>query len=188
MTPKTAQPIPSQTLVEQVDPLRIMAQLPLRPYQQLGDFRCGAGALTIPLAKHTFDGKIYATDAASDSREQLQEKLNQTRLSNTVVYAPEDEASAVAADSLDGALVALALSAATRKTARQELLKRVAKALKRGGWAAIIEWAKGEGDDGPSQSQRLTDTETIDLGKQCGFRFAEKRDLSSRYYMVLLRK
>ncbi len=69
MTQKSDQTVPSQTLSEQIDPLRILAQLPLRPYQQLGDFRCGKGALTIPLAKHTFDGKVYATDESEAARD-----------------------------------------------------------------------------------------------------------------------
>ena len=116
----------------------------------------------------------------------LTTKLAQTRLSNTVVYDPKDEDSVVAADLLDGALVALSLS--TIKTSKPAMLKRVAKALKRGGWAAIIEWTKSDADEGPALDKRLTEAELVDFGKQAGFRFAEKRDLSSRYFMVLLRK
>lgn len=186
MTTKTDQAAPSQTLAEQVDPLRILAQLPLRPYQLLGDFRCGKGALTIPLAKHTFDGKVYATDEAVANREELENRLQQTRLSNSVVYDPKDEDATVEAESLDGALVALSLS--TIRTSKPALLKRVSRTLKRGGWAAIIEWTKADAEDGPALDKRLTDTDIADIGKQAGFRFAEKRDLSSRYYMVLLRK
>lgn len=186
MTTKADQAVPSQTLAEQIDPLRILAQLPLRPYQLLGDFRCGKGALTIPLAKHTFDGKVYATDESVANREELETKLAQTRLSNTVVYDPKDEDSTVEADSLDGALLALGLSPI--KTSKPALLKRVSRALKRGGWAAIIEWTKSDADEGPSLDKRLTDADIVDIGKQAGFRFGERRDLSSRYYMVLLRK
>lgn len=186
MTTKTDQAVPSQTLAEQIDPLRILAQLPLRPYQLLGDFRCGKGALTIPLAKHTFDGKVYATDESVANREELENKLQQTRLSNSVVYDPKDEDSTVEAESLDGALVALSLS--TIRTSKPALLKRVSRALKRGGWAAIIEWTKSDVEEGPALDKRLTDTDIVDIGKQAGFRFGERRDLSSRYYMVLLRK
>lgn len=186
MTQKTDQAAPSQALAEQIDPLRILAQLPLRPYQQLGDFRCGRGALTIPLAKHTFDGKVFATDESEAGRQELSAKLAETRLSNTIVYDPKDEDSVVGADSLDGALVALNLS--TIKTSKPAMLKRVAKTLRRGGWAAIIEWTKTDADEGPALDKRLTDADVVDIGKQAGFRFAEKRELSSRYYMVLLRK
>ena len=108
------------------------------------------------------------------------------RLSNTVVYDPKDEDSVVESDSLDGALVTLSLS--TLKTSKPAMLKRVSKALKRGGWAAIIEWTKADADEGPALDKRLTEEDVADIGKQAGFRFAEKRDLSSRYYMVLLRK
>ena len=186
MTTKADQSVPSQTLAEQIDPLRVLAQLPLRPYQLLGDFRCGKGALTIPLAKHTFDGKVYATDESVANREELENKLQQWRLSNSVVYDPKDEDATVEAESLDGALVALALS--TIRTSKPAMMKRVGKALKRGGWAAVIEWTKADGDEGPALDKRLSESDIVDVGKQAGLRFAEKRDLSSRYYLVLLRK
>ena len=186
MTTKAEQAVPSQTLAEQIDPLRILAQLPLRPYQLLGDFRCGRGALTIPLAKHTFDGRVFATDESEAARDEVSAKLDQVRLSNTVVYDPKDEDAVLEAESLDGALVALALS--TLRTSKPAMLKRVAKALKRGGWAAIIEWTKSDADEGPPMDKRMTEEDIVDIGKQAGFRFAEKRDLSSRYYLLVLRK
>ena len=116
MTQKTEQSVPSQVLAESLDPLRILAQLPLRPYQILGDFRCGKGALTIPLAKHSFDGKVYATDESASVREELEGNLADTHLTNTVVYDPKEEDATIDPDSLDGALVALALS--TTKTSK----------------------------------------------------------------------
>ena len=186
MTQKTEQLLPSQVLAEAVDPLRVLAQLPLRPYQILGDFRCGKGSLTIPLAKHTFDGKVYATDESASAREELEGKLAKIHLSNTIVYDPKEEDATIEPDSLDGALVALALS--TTRTSKSAYLKRVAKLLKRGAWAAIIEWTKAESPDGPPADKRLDEADIVDIGHQAGFRFAEKRNLSSLYYMVLLRK
>ena len=45
---------------EGLDPLRLFAQLPLRPYHCVLDLRCGNGHLTIPMAKSLFDGRVYA--------------------------------------------------------------------------------------------------------------------------------
>ena len=81
------------------------------------------------------------------------------------------------AESLDGALVALALS--TIRTSKPAMMKRVGKALKRGGWAAVIEWTKADGDEGPALDKRLSESDIVDVGTQAGLRFAEKRDLSS---------
>ena len=87
---------------------------------------------------------------------------------------------------MDGALVALALS--TTKTSKPAFMKRVAKLMKHGAWVAIIEWTKVESPDGPSIEKRLDEMEITEIGQQAGFRFAEKRNLSSHYYLVLLRK
>lgn len=186
MTQKTEQSVPSQVLAESLDPLRILAQLPLRPYQILGDFRCGKGALTIPLAKHSFDGKVYATDESASVREELEGNLADTHLTNTVVYDPKEEDATIDPDSLDGALVALALS--TTKTSKSAFMKRVGRLLKRGAWVAIVEWTKVESPDGPAMDKRLDAEEIGEIGQQAGFRFAEKRNLSSHYHLVILRK
>ena len=186
MSQKTDQSIPSQILIDAMDPLRILAQLPLRPYQRLGDFRCGKGALTIPLAKYVFDGKVYATDELLSAREDLEKNLADTHLTNTVVYDQKEEDTTVDPESLDGAMVTLVLSAS--KTSKPAFLKRIAKLMKRGSWVAIVEWAKIETDDGPALDKRLDDAEVVDIAQQAGFRFTEKRTLSSDYYLVILRK
>jgi len=186
MSQKTDQQVPSQILAESLEPLRILAQLPLRPYQTLGDFKCGNGALTIALAKYVFDGKVYATDESASLREELEKNLAATHLSNTVVYDQKEEDSTVDPESLDGALVALALS--TSKNSKSAFMKRVAKFMKRGAWVAIVEWTKIESPDGPSIDKRLDEAEITEIGQQAGFRFAEKRNLSSDYHLVILRK
>ena len=186
MSQKAEQQIPSQTLVEAIEPLRILAQLPLRPYQILGDFRCGKGALTIPLAKHSFDGKVYATDESASAREELERNLADTHLTNTIVYDQKEEDATIDPDSLDGALVTLALS--TTKASKSAFMKRVAKLMKRGAWVAIIEWTKAESPDAPPMDKRLDAAEIGEICQQAGFRFAEKRNLSSHYHLVILRK
>jgi len=186
MSQKTEQSVPSQILAESLDPLRILAQLPLRPYQHLADFRCGKGALTIPLAKYVFEGKIYATDETAILREELESNLAGIHLTNAVVYDQKEEDATIDAESLDGALVALALSAT--KTSKPAYLKRVAKLMKRGAWVAIVEWQKIESEEGPAMDKRLDDAEITDIAQQAGFRFTEKRNLSSDYYLVILRK
>jgi hypothetical protein len=64
----------------------------------------------------------------------------------------------------------------------------VAKLMKRGAWVAIIEWTKADSPDAPPMDKRLDATEVGEIGQQAGFRFAEKRNLSSHYHLVILRK
>ncbi|MCH8940672.1 MAG: hypothetical protein IIC27_06085, partial [Chloroflexi bacterium] len=67
-------------------------------------------------------------------------------------------------------------------------LKRIAKFMKRGAWVAIVEWTKIESPDGPAIDKRLDESEITEIGQQAGFRFAEKRNLSRDYHLVILRK
>lgn len=168
-----------------VDPLRLLAQLPLRPYHLIGDLRSGRGDLTITLAKHTFDGRVYATDASPRARKSLREKVALARLTNVTVFDPKDESKSVPAEGLDGVLLALALSATRDRVA---LFKRVAGLLKRGAWAAVVEWYKRSDEDGPPIEQRMSEEEVTALGREGGFRFSERRALSSRHYLVILRR
>ena len=57
-----------------IDPLRLIALIPFRPHETIGDIGCGVGDLTIPLAKYVFDGKVYAVDVDADSLERAAER------------------------------------------------------------------------------------------------------------------
>ena len=68
-TIQEAEKLLNPSLDEAVDPLQIIALIPIRPYEEIGDIGCGPGYLTLPLAKHAYDGKVYAID----SRKQMLE-------------------------------------------------------------------------------------------------------------------
>ena len=54
-----------------------------------------------------------------------------------IIYDPAEEKRVVAASSLDGVMVTLVLSDTEDKV---RALQRAAGLLKKGGWAAVIEW------------------------------------------------
>lgn len=182
-TRTAASPEPAESL----DALRLLAQLPLAPYQVLADLRSGAGGLTISIAKHTFAGKVYACDRSAPAREELKQKLTQSRLSNVEVFDPKDLAKVIPAESLDGVLLAMALSETDDRVA---LLKSVGGLLKKGGWAAVIEWYKRDigAGVGPPMDQRISEAEVKELALEGGYRFSERRDLNGRHYLLILRK
>jgi ubiquinone/menaquinone biosynthesis C-methylase UbiE len=175
----------SRDPADSLDPMRLLAQLPLAPYQTLADLRSGTGGLTVLIAKHTFSGKVYATDRSAAARDELKEKLAQVRLSNVVVYEPKDQAKVIPAESVDGVLLAIALSEADDKVA---YLKKVGGLLKKGAWVAVIEWSKRNLGDGPPMEERISEAEVIELAHEGGFRFSERRDLDGSHYLVILRK
>lgn len=175
---KLLSPDPSEIL----DPLRLMAQLPLQPYHVLADLRIGSGAFTISLAKHNYDGQIFATDASAPMRKNLQEKLSQARLGNVQVYDPKSESKIIPNEGVDGVLLPSMLVAEAEPSA---VLSRAIGLLKKGAWAAVIE---KHGSDSEEETDNLPESEIIALAKESGFRFSERRDLDDNFYIIILRK
>ena len=175
---KLLPPDPSEIL----DPLRLMAQLPLQPYHVLADLRSGSGAITISLAKHNYNGQIFATDTSAPLRKNLQEKLTQARLGNVQVYDSKQEAKVIPNEGVDGVLLPSMLIADAEPGA---VLTRAFGLLKKGAWAAVIE---KHGNNGNKETDILAESEIILLAKECGFRFSERRDLDNNFYILILRK
>ncbi|GBD11479.1 hypothetical protein HRbin23_01146 [bacterium HR23] len=72
---------------------------------------------------------------------------------------------------------------------KEGLLRQAYQVVRRGGWTAVLEWQKQEGPkDGPPPEERLSQEEVLALAQKVGFRASERRDVSSRYYLLILRK
>lgn len=174
---------------EAVDPQRLLAFLPLRPYHTVADVRCGDGYFTIPLAKYLFDGRVYAVDPREGQLQALESRLQALRLTNVERVQAEEAVLAVALpkEGLDGALVAFVLHALKPKQ-REAFLKGMLGLLKKGGWLAVVEFRKREASEGPPMAQRLSEEEVVELGRGAGYRFTERRYLNDHHYLVVLRK
>ncbi|MBI4298255.1 MAG: class I SAM-dependent methyltransferase [Chloroflexi bacterium] len=170
---------------ELIDPQRILSFLPLRTYQIVGDIGCGPGYFTIPLAKYLFDGKVWAVDVQQEMLDALQERLKQVHLTNVEPLLSSDAKLPFDKDSLDGALLAFVLHETKNK---KGFLAQVKESLKKGGWAAILEWYKKETEYGPPLEARIEEEEAQELVAKAGFRFTSLRDLNGKHYMLLLRK
>ena len=174
----------SSNPIEQLDPLRLIAILPIRPHNVVAIIRAGTGHLAVPLAKYLYSGKVYAvTDGAETSRA-LKEKLAKSRLTNVVILQ-ESRQGKVPKEGLDGILLPLTLNGAANK---KTYLRQTAELLKQGAWAAVLEWYKKETPEGPPVRRRLDAAAVMELAKETGYRFSERRDLDDQRYMVVLRK
>ena len=170
--------------IEHVDPLRLIALLPLRPHNVVAIIQAGAGHLAIPLAKYLYSGKVYAVTDSTETGRALKEKLTKIRLTNVVILQ-ESGQSKVPKEGLDGILLPLTLNGAANK---KTYLRKTADLLKPGAWAAVLEWYKKETPEGPPVRRRLDAAAVMELAKETGFRFSERRDLDDQRYMVVLRK
>ncbi len=170
----------------QVDVFRILSLLPLRPYLTVADVGCGHGLFTIPLAKATWGGKVYALDTSEEMLEAVKKRAQEARLGNIVTLKSEEATLPLEPDSLEGALLAFVLHEASDRAA---FLKAVQEKLARSAWCAVIEWSKkAKGDEGPPQKQRLTEEEVVKLAGEAGLHVTLRRELSTHHYMVVLNK
>lgn len=170
--------------IEQVDPLRLIAILPLRPHNVVAIIRAGTGHLAVPLAKYLYSGKVYAVTDGAETGKALKEKLTKSRLTNVVILQ-ESRQSKVPKEGLDGILLPLVLHGVPNKKA---YLRKTADLLKQGAWAAVLEWYRKETPEGPPMRRRLDPPAVMELAKETGFRSSERRDLDDQRYMVVLRK
>ena len=174
---------------EVYDPQKLIALLPIRTYHIVANIGNKSDHYTIALGKYLFDGKVFAIDPIGKDFKSLQEKLNIVNLTNVEKVTGLDNFTKDNSSILDGALVAFAVNSASTMKKREAFLKSISKALKKGGWVAIIEWNESYRDNySPPMSKRITKKDLDSSIEKAGFRSNDNHDLDGKYYMKLLRK
>ncbi len=168
---------------EIIDPQTVFGLLPMRVYQHIADIGCGPGYFSIPLAKYAFDGKIYAVDVQQEMLDALDERRKEARLSNVETLLSNESKIPIDDDSLDGAILVNSLHEASRPA---DLLKETLRSLRKGGWAAIIDWRKEKMEIGPPLAARLARDKAVNAAETAGFRVRSVYDLNEWEYIILL--
>lgn len=168
-----------------IDPQRVLAILPMLPYQAIADIGCGAGYFTVPFAKYVFSGKVYAVDEDQANLDATWGEIKRINLTNTETKLSKDEKLPIDDDCLDGAFAAFALSEA--KDAKG-LLQEAHRCMHRGAWLTIIEWNKADRNAGPPLRQRLSEPDLLKMTQDVGFRLTSRHDLNDNQYMLIMRK
>ena len=174
-------------LDEAIDPLQIIALTPIRPYEEIGDIGCGPGYLTLPLAKHAYDGKVYAIDPRKEMLDIVRQRVDSARLGNVDFVLSKRIKVPLNDDVLDGTVVSDVLTAAPRP---RSLLKEVHRLLRGGGWLAIIDWISPNNSDGSENvgDGRLAAERVADMASELGFTKVTLRLVGGQRYLLLLRK
>jgi ubiquinone/menaquinone biosynthesis C-methylase UbiE len=174
-------------LDEAIDPLQIIALTPIRPYEEIGDIGCGPGYLTLPLAKHAYDGKVYAIDPRKEMLDIVRERVAAARLGNVEFVLSKRIKVPLNDEVLDGSVVSDVVTAARRP---RSLLKEVHRLLREGGWLAIIDWIKSNTSDGAEndEDRRLPAERVADMASEIGFTRVTLRLVGGQRYLLLLRK
>ena len=174
-------------LDEAIDPLQIIALTPIRPYEEIGDIGCGPGYLTLPLAKHAYDGKVYAIDPRKEMLDIVRQRVDSARLGNVDFVLSKRIKVPLNDDVLEGAVASDVLTAARRP---RSLLKEVHRLLRGGGWLAIIDWISPNNSDGSENvgDGRLPAERVADMASEIGFARVTLRLVGGQRYLLLLRK
>ena len=183
-TIEEAEKLLNPPLDEAIDPLQIIALTPIRPYEEIGDIGCGPGYLTLPLAKHAYDGKVYAIDPRKEMLDIVRERVASAHLGNVEYVASKRIKVPLDDEVLDGSVVSDVVSAARRP---RSVLKEVRRLLRNGGWLAIIDWINSEGTEADSD-RRLPAERVADMAAELGFIRVTLRLVGGQRYLLLLRK
>lgn len=170
---------------QDIDPQRVMAILPMLPYQRIVDIGCETGFFTIPLAKYVFSGRVYAIDDDQAMLDATAKEIKRIHLTNTEIKIFKDEKLPIDDDSLDGAFVAFSLSES--KDAKG-LLQEALRCMRKSAWLSMIEWNKADRTAGPPLRQRIGESDLLKMALDIGFRLTSRHDLNDNQYMLVMRK
>ncbi len=186
-TIQEAERLLNPSLDEAIDPLQIIALIPIRPYEEIGDIGCGPGYLTLPLAKHAYDGKVYAIDSRKQMLNIVRERVDSARLGNVDFVQSKRIKVPLDGAALDGSVLSDVLTAAPRP---RSLLKEAHRLLRRGGWLAIIDWTNSATTDveESGRGKRLSPARVTEMAAELGFAKVTLRLVGGQRYLLLLRK
>ena len=168
-----------------LDVFRVTSLIPIFPHHVIADIGCGPGFFTVPLAKHVFDGKIYAIDVQQEMLDAAKEGLERIRLTNVELILSKDERLPLDDDSLDGALAAFVMHETEDP---KSLLEDTRQCLRRGGWIALLEWHKREMEEGPPLEDRIDEPDLYEMAYETGFRSLGRYTLNDNQYILVMRK
>ena len=168
-----------------VDPQRLLAFLPMLPYQTIADIGSGSGYFTIPFAKYVFSGKVYAIDTEKKALDETMQQVRHINLTNVETKRLKANKLPLDDECLDGSIAAFTLGG--NKNAKS-LLEDTYRSMRKGAWLALIEWNKSSRSVGPPMKDRIQESDLLKVAEQVGFRFTTRQDINDHKYMILMRK
>ncbi|MFW6195381.1 MAG: class I SAM-dependent methyltransferase [Chloroflexota bacterium] len=166
------------------DPHQVIAGLPLRPFQNVADIGCGPGYLTIPLAKYLYDGKVYAVDVQQGMLDILNERVQQSRLSNVETVLSKENQIPLDDGAVDGVVLAHLMHEAESPN---DLLNESKRVLARGGWIAVLDWHRKETEAGPPLEERISASDAAKVLGENGLNVQAVRDIGDTRYLIIVR-
>ena len=171
------------------DPASIVNQLQVEEGSSVADFGCGSGFFSFEFAKRVgSEGKVYALDVLPSALEAVAssaKSLNLTNISPKRVNLEKINGSGLPPESIDWIVIKDILF---QNKDKNVILGEVARVLKPGGHALIMEWDPKESLVGPDKNLRISPEQLKALVE--GVQLTVKKELSvgGFHYAFLIKK
>ena len=170
---------------QSLDIHHVMSLIPILRYQTVADIGCGPGYFTVPLAKHLFDGKVYALDIQQEMLDAARHQLDRIHLTNVELMLTEEDKLPLEDGSIDGAFVSFTIYEADDP---RTMLAEAKRCLRNDGWLALLEWHKRETESGPPIEDRIDEVDLRQMAEEAGFRQTTRHSLNDDQYMLVMHK
>lgn len=170
----------------------IMDALGIADGARVADLGAGGGWFTIRLARRVGpNGVVYAQDIQTQMIEAINRRVQQEGLVNvrTILGTPTDPR--LPTGELDAVLIVDAyreMDEPARPQVMQELLQRIARALKPTGRVGIVDFLPGDGGPGPAAEDRVKPETVIATVEASGLRFQARENVPPFQYLLVFGK
>ena len=170
-----------------LQPEEILKQVDIHDDMNIADFGCGNGYFSIPMAKITEQGRVYALDVIKDTLEAVASKAKLENISNieTIHCNLENlNGSKLNDGSMDLVLLRNILFQSQKKS---EIIKEAKRVLKGDNRLVVIEWTKAS-SLAPKDGWLISKEEVQQLIKLEGFDFEKELSIDNHHYGLIFRK
>jgi ubiquinone/menaquinone biosynthesis C-methylase UbiE len=175
--------------VKFINPRLIVDALEIEMGMVIGDFGCGTGYFTFPLAaKVGQTGKVYALDILKDKLEAIESEAKILGLSNVIAKRVNLEAaggSKLEDNSVDWVFLVNMLFQNKNK---EIIIKEAARVLRTGGKLLIIEWNKEDSSMGPADNLRVSKTEISESAQSNSLAVLREIKISDFHFGLIFEK
>ena len=171
------------------DPSAIVNQLEIKPGSKVADFGCGSGFFSFEFAKQVgSEGVVHALDILPASLEAVASRAKILNLSNIVtkqVNLEKENGSGLAPQSMDWVVIKDILF---QNKSKDVILREVARVLKTGGHAILMEWDPEETLVGPDKELRISPEELRTLVEAARLVVEKELNVGGFHYAFLVKK